>query len=442
MTSLAHLTPSERRPFILFLLSLLILAGVLLGRFVNSRLTDTAVIANGPAPSPLQMSAEAYIQQLQEKLANNPENPSLYSQLGLAYLQRVRETADATLYTQADWAFTQALDREPELLDAIIGRGALALARHDFQGALGWGEKARAINPFRAEILGILVDAQVELGRYEEAVATGQAMVDLRPDLTSYSRVSYLRELHGETAGAIEAMQAAVDAGVPGTEGTLWTTVQLGNLYFNSGDWAAAEALYQQAIQFKADYAYALAGMARVQAAGGDYEAAIAIYEPLVIRLPLPEFVIALGELYEVTGQMDKAKDQYDLVRAIQQLNASAGVDVDLELALFDADHGADPAQALVKARAAYQRRPSLYAADVLAWTLYQNGQYEEAQQYSQQALRLGTRDATLHYHAGMIAYALGNRDQARAHLQEALAINPAFSVRYAPLAQALLADL
>ncbi|MCI0396003.1 MAG: hypothetical protein L0322_13835, partial [Chloroflexi bacterium] len=179
--------------------------------------------------------------------------------------------------------------------------------------------------------------------------------------------------------------------------------------------------------------------LARVAAAHGHYGKAIALYQSIVQRLPLPEFAIPLGELYEITGQADQARQQYDLVRAIQQLNAAAGVDVDLELALFDADHGVDPAAALEKARAAYSRRPSIYAADVLAWTLYRNGRYEEAWTYSQQALRLGTRDALLHYHAGMIAQALGRETAAHRHLQEALAINPYFSILYAPQAQAAL---
>jgi len=152
--------------------------------------------------------------------------------------------------------------------------------------------------------------------------------------------------------------------------------------------------------------------------------------------------VIALGELYESSGRPADAKRQYDLVRAMQQLNASAGVDVDVELSLFDADHGADPAATVERARAAYARRPSIYAADALAWALYAAGDYTAARSYSQEALHLGTRDATLHYRAGMIAYALGDTIMARAELEQALAINPYFSVRHAPTARAVLEKL
>jgi tetratricopeptide (TPR) repeat protein len=327
-------------------------------------------------------------------------------------------------------------------LDALVGKGILALALHDFQGALDWADQAWSINPFRAQILGVKVDALVELGRYAEAVETLQQMVDLRPDLHSYTRISYLRELHGDTAGATDAMRTAATMGVPGSEQWLWTVVQLGHLYWNSGQLAEAEQIYRQALQYQADYPYALAGMARIQAAQGDRAGAIAQYEILAKRLPLPEFVIALGELYEANGQLDKAQEQYDLVHVMQQLNASQGMNIDLELAAFDVDHGQDPAAALAQAQAAYVERPTIYAAGALAWAYYRTGDYTTAAQYSQEALRLGTHDALLHHYAGMIALALNERGDARTHLAMALEINPHFSVLYAPEAEVALQQL
>jgi Flp pilus assembly protein TadD len=122
-------------------------------------------------------------------------------------------------------------------------------------------------------------------------------------------------------------------------------------------------------------------------------------------------------------------------------LQADGGVDVDLELALFEADHG-DPARAVAMAQAAYDRRPTIYGADGLAWALYRGGDYAAAWPRSQEALRLGTRDALLYFHAGMIADALGDTDAARAHLQQALDINPAFSLVHAATARETLAAL
>lgn len=449
---------SRPRSELILLASVLILVIALIMRLglvwgLGPTIPETSMVV----PKPVELGAESTILTLQNRIRLNPDDTVAYAQLGLALLQRVRETGDPSLYTRAELAFSEALERDPQHLDALIGQGLLALARHQFTEALAWGEQARALNPFRAQVYGIIGDAQVELGQYEAATATIQKMVDTRPDLSSYSRVSYLRELYGDVPGAIEAMERAIAAaGTFSTESALWTQVQLGHLYFNSGNLQQAEATYTQALRFRPDYIYAFAGIARVRAAQGKYQEAIGYYRQVIERLPLPEFVIALGELYEVTGQAEEATLQYDLVRVMQQLNASAGVDVDLELALFEVDHGADPVRALQQARAAYARRPSIYAADTLAWALYHNGQYDQARAYSLEALRLGSRDAMLHYHAGMIAYALSempsgtpegisevqNLAAARAHLQEALSINPAFSVRYAPQAQALLAGM
>lgn len=430
---------ANRRPLLLLLSALFILAVALSVRQVQDWLNPPAA----PAPSaPVERSSDTAIAQLQVRLQNNPDDTAAYAELGLGLLQQVRSTGDVSLYGRAAEAFDKALQRDPQQLDALVGQGVLALALHDFTDALQWADQAWAINSFRAQILGIKVDALVELGRYPEAVETLQKMVDLRPDLRSYSRVSYLRELHGETAGAKAAMQSAVEMGVPATEEWLWTLVQLGHLYWNSGEMEQAAQIYQQALQAQADYPYALAGLARVEAAQGQGEAAIARYTALVTRLPLPEFVVALGELYEANGDNVQAQQQYDLVRTMQKLNAAAGMNVDLELATFEVNHGNDLTAALAQAHSAYAERPTIYAADTLAWALYRHGDYTAAQQYSQEALRLNTQDALLHFHAGMIAAALQQNDKAREHLQTALAINPHFSPRLAPQAQAQLAEL
>lgn len=419
---------ARRRLLLLLLVATLFLVVAIVGRLAHTQL------ALHSRPAPVQIAAPgsaAEIAQLQARLGRNPDNVHTYAQLGQSLLLHVRETGDVSLYARAEQAFLQALQRDPAHVDALVGRGILALALHDFAGALEWAERAWAVNPFRAQTLGVKVDALVELGRYAEAVEALQQMVDLRPDLQSYTRVSYLRELHGETASAIEAMTQAASMGVPGSEQWLWTLTQLGHLYWNSGRLVEAETTYRQALHLRADYPYALAGLARVRAAQGDLPVAIAQMEGLVRRLPLPEFVVALGDYYAAAGQADQAQQQYELVRAMQKLNAAAGMNVDLELAAFDVEYGDDPAAALAQAQAAYTARPTIFAADTLAWAYYHMGDYAAAQTYSEEALRLGTRDALLHFHAAQIAIALGDEHAAREHAELVRAINPHFSLRH-----------
>jgi tetratricopeptide (TPR) repeat protein len=284
-------------------------------------------------------------------------------------------------------------------------------------------------------------DAQTELGRYDDAVKSVQRMVDLRPDLASYSRVSYQRELHGQLEPAIKAMEMAFRAGSRNVENHEYIRVLIGNLYFAKGDLATAEKTYDASLARSPDFTWALAGLARVRAAQGDLDEGISLYQRAVDRIPLPEFVIALGEMQEAAGRQDDARRSYEVARAIAALFASNGVQTDLDLALFEANHG-DAGKALEQARAAYERQPNLKAADALAWALYKSGRLDEARQRADEALRLGTRDGLFLYHAGMIAKAQGDKPAATGYLQKAFELNPFFSPLYERDARAALTEL
>ena len=438
-------TALNRRPILMVGAAALIFAAVIGYRFVLPALrpaqdlaanVDGAAVIDSLAPA----TAVDAIVRTQSQIKANPNDPNAYATLGLLMLQRVRETADPQLYIQAGQAFNEALKRDPQQVNALVGMGSLALSRHDFTEAISWGEKARSINAYRAQIYGVIGDAQVELGRYPDAVKTIQKMVDTRPDIASYSRVSYVRELHGDIPGAIDAMQRANRAGAPGAEATLWSQTYVGHLYFSQGDLKSAEHTYADVLAQQPAYPYALGGMARVRAAQGRTDEAISLYQSLLDRLPLPQFAIELGELYQSLGKTDKAKAQFDLVRAIQQLNAGAQMNTDMEMALFEADHG-DPAKSLTLARTAYIRRPSIHGADALAWALYRTGQFDEARKYAQESIKLGTKDATLRFHAGMIA-AKFDMSEAEKQLQAALDINPYFSMLNTRVARETLTQL
>lgn len=393
-----------------------------------------------PAAVPAAPTTDRTIASLQARLRERPDDARAFSQLGAAYLQKVRETGDPAFYPKAEAVLNQALALAPDDFEAMISLGTLALARHQFREALPWAERARAINPYRAAIYGVIGDAHLELGEYSAAFDAFQQMMDRRPDLNSYARVSYARELTGDSDGAIAAMRQAAEMGAPTGENAAWVRVQLGNLYFNYlADPDAAEAEYQTALRRYPGYVYATAGLARVRAARGDNQGAIDLSTKAVNVIPLPEFVIALGDLYQVTGQPNQAARQFDLVRVEEQLYQANGVDTDLEMALFDADHQHDLDQALHQIRAVADRRPSVKAADVLAWTLYQTGDYPAAGRAMQDALRLGTRDPLMLFHAGAIAARLGDPAAAEAYLSQALALNPHFSPLYADQAQRLL---
>lgn len=414
------------------------------GEAVEPRPGPSAVIPSGASllrPAIGARSLEEAIAGLQDRLRAIPDDWRGFATLGLAYVAQARVTADPSWYPKAEGALAESLRLHDEgNVEARLGMGALALARHDFEVALRHGRAARRLNPHGADALGVIGDALVELGRYDEAFDTLQAMVDLRPDLASYARVSYARELLGDVPGAVEAMELAFDAaGTPAD--AAWAAGQLGELEFGRGAFEDASAWFERGLDLDPGSAPNVAGLAKTAWANGDVELAIERYAEAVERYPSVEYAAALGDLYAVTGRPRQAEDRYAIVEATRSIARANGVDVDLEVALFDADHG-DPAAAVAAAGAEWRRRRSVHVADAYAWALYAAGRYREAARMADRALELGTRNAAFLFHAGMIRLALGHDDAARRLLHDALATNPAFSILHAATARAALADL
>jgi tetratricopeptide (TPR) repeat protein len=362
-----------------------------------------------------------------------------YALLGLGYQQRARETADPSFYALSERALRQALALAPNDVLATNGLASLALSRHRFREALALGRTSRRLAPALARPYGIVGDALVELGRYDEAFRAFDRMAMLKPSLASYARVSYARELLGDWDGAIAAMRLALGPAQGQAEPTAWTRVHLAKLYWNRGRVEAAGRELRLALQAFPGYVYALDALAKVEAARGDRPKAIALARRAVAAVPLPELVATLGDLLATSGRREEARRQYETVGAIERLLAANGVKTDLETALFDADHGFRLREALARARAARAERRSVQADDVLAWALARNGRCVEALQWSNRALRLGTQDASMFFHRGAIERCLGRPAAARRWFRRALALNPHFSLIHAPIAREAL---
>lgn len=376
----------------------------------------------------------ATVQRLETAVQGNPSDVKSLTLLGLAYGQRWRETGDASFVTLEARSLADAQKLSPRDALTIRGLGSLALTQHQFGAALDLGRTAVRLAPYTASTYGIVGDALIELGRYPQAFRSFQRMVDLKPSLASYSRVSYARELNGDLHGATRTMKLALDAASGDREGYAWTAVQLGKLYWLQGDAGRADRLYRSALAVFPGYVYALDALAPVEAAKGHLRRAIALERRAVDAIPLPQFVAQLGDLYARAGRKRDSQAQYATVRAIERLLAANGIKTDLETAQFRADHGIAPAQTVALARKARADRPSILGDDTLSWALARAGRCEEARAWSRRALRLGTQDWLLDFHHGYIERCLGNGSGARAWFRKALALNPEFSIRWGPL--------
>jgi tetratricopeptide (TPR) repeat protein len=389
-------------------------------------------LANGFAPG----DTAVVVAQLQDRVRREPGDVQGLNELGLAYQQRARETGDPTYYTKSDEVLRHALRLAPRDLLATSGLGSLALSRHRFREALALGRRARAISPTTARNYGVIGDALVELGRYRQGFQAFDTMARLRPDVSSYARVGHARLLLGDVAGARSALRLALEASLGQGEIEAWTRVQLSKAAFSVGSMAPALAQARAAVRAFPGYAPAYDALAWAEYGRGHIHAAIAAGQEAVNRIPLPQYVATLGDLQQATGQKAQARRQYALIRVIQRLLVANGVETDLETALFDVDHGIRLPASLALARRAHQERPSIDGDDVLAWALARTGHCGEALRFSKRALRLGTLDALKYFHRGEIERCLGHRGAARSWLGRALALNPRFSVLWAPVAR------
>ncbi|MFN2454502.1 MAG: tetratricopeptide repeat protein [Pyrinomonadaceae bacterium] len=431
---------------------LLIITGIVLGGLavivgIRALLPRAPRPEESPRQKPAALNSQAtvsdrQIQKAQALIEQKPSDPQGYNLLCAAYMKKARETGDFGYNARAEAALKRSLELSPpaENYDGVRMQAALLLVYHRFNEALEAARRAQAIRPQDPLNYGAMTDALVELGDYTEAFQAAQTMMDLRPNSSSYSRVSYLRELQGDTAGAIEAMRAAAEsAGDPET--AAWCRVHLGDLLLNDGKIAAAEHELDNALYTFPDYHAAFAAKARARLAAGETIAAVEFYKRAEARVPLPETAIALGDLYAKLGQAQEAKKQYDLLELIERTSAAYGT-YSRQLALFYADHDMKLDDALAIAQRERATRSDIFTCDALAWCLYKKGQFAEAKTAIDEALRLGTRDARINYHAGMIQQSLGNRRDAARYLQLALNINPFFDALQADVARQTLRAL
>lgn len=394
---------------------------------------------NTSAGDQLATPADRQIMAAKGVIERAPKEPNGYNLLAAAYMQKARETGDYSFYGRAEAALKGAFQLAPDNQNAFRLQAYLLLSYHRFAEALEVARHAIELAPRDYEAYGALTDALVELGRYEEARKSVQTMLDLRPYTASYARASYLRSLYGDTEGAIEAMRLAAESASPGDpESIAWCRVQLGDELMNAGRPAEAEHQYDWALYAFPDYHLALAAKARARLAAGDSNGAVEFYKRAQERVPLPDTAMAFGDLYTKLGRADEARRQYDLVEFIERTSAS-GSTYSRQLALFYADHDIKLDEALAIARRERETRSDIYTCDALAWCLFKKGDLAEARKSIDEALRLGTRDARINFHAGMIYQALGERRDAAKHLQLALKINPSFDVLQADVARQAL---
>jgi tetratricopeptide (TPR) repeat protein len=376
-------------------------------------------------------------------LAANEANYLAATNLGLTYAGRARITGDLEDYQRALEAADLALTASPADLAARELRATVLFALHDFAAARTEALAVLDQAPDALQARAVLGDASLELGDLEAARAAFDELGRLAPSAPVWSRLAHVAFVTGDRDRAISlaSSAAATDAGLPPEEAAFYA-FQLGELHRSAGDVAEAEAAYLTALDRLPGHVPATVGLARVREDQGRRAEAITLLEAAVARVPQPETVALLGDLHALADDPAAAEDQYALVERIGAVAAAGGSVYDRQLVLFAADHDRGVEAAVTAARAALVERDDVYAHDALAWALFKAGQPAEAALEADLALRLGTQDPRLHYHAGLIAAALGDGADARRHLTLAVAGSAYLPPLQVPVARAALAAL
>jgi len=390
----------------LFVLGLLVTLGFVYKNYENKKnaIPEIKIRNKNVSSTSEWLNTKASMEGLIDKIRRNPADLKSKLQLAMLYVQEGRTTGDHAYYDEASLILVnQVLAKDANNFDALCVKSTLLLSQHHFSDALIAANNVVNLYPDAAYGYGLLCDAKVELGDYKGAVEAADKMISIRPDLRSYSRVSYLREIHGDYKGAIEAMTMAVKASVTGMEQTEWCRAQLGKLYENVGDFTSAKLQYDLSLAARPDYAYALAGMGRLAKQNKNYEEAINYYIKANESVTDFAFNDELIDLYRLNNQNDEAQKVGN--KLIENLKLHANTDAaapdkghyaDKELAYVYLKMG-NSDKALEHATREWNRRPNnIDVNECLAWVYFNKNDLPDAQKFMQHALVTNSQNPVL----------------------------------------------
>ncbi len=358
--------------------------------------------------------------------------------LGDVLMQNARENVSHDFSKPAE-AYTKALSMDANSTDAMLGMAWVKNSEHLFEQGRGWAEKALAWDKNLVDAHALLGDYKLELGDYDEAFDHYQQALDLRLDLSTYSRAAHLLWETGDSARAQILMRKAVSLGGPYPENEAWCRLEVAIMDFKTGAILPAEIEVKKALVITPDNPRALSMQGMLLAAQEDFQGAIAAYEKSVAASPTHQALSALVDLYAVT-ESPKREEAIKNVIAYHRPDPNkqeGGVlphghyhqngQASAEFALFLADNDIDAAEGLKEAQKAYETYKNIRVADALAWCLYKTGDFRKARLMMERAMKWNTQDPELFFHCGMIHLKLGDRIKAEKFLEQAISLNPNF---------------
>ena len=353
------------------------------------------------SPSTSAEGLQKRIGDMEKRLAEQPKDHAAAVLLADALLRQARVTGDGRLSGRARSVLTSVLNDVPGHYDALRLLSATHLSQHRFRDALEVARRARDLRPHDAWNYGVIGDALVELGEYDEAFESFDKMMSLRPSAAAYARVAYARELQGNLHGALQAMELAREATTAhDPEAQAWYSAQVGELYLRMGKLEEADREYRRATFVFADHPFAMIGRGKVASGRGHRQEALTLYLEQLKRTPTLDLAGRIGDIYARDGNRVEAERYYQLA---EDLAGPAIAQTEANLALFLAERNRKLSEAVTVAESVAATRHDIFTADALAWAYFKTGRLDEARSASERALRTGTRDERILAHAAAI---------------------------------------
>lgn len=377
------------------------------------------------------------------RLAADPTDVEAAVSLADVLMRQGRVERHGAHGAEAEAVLRSVLREEPDNYTAVKMLGLTLLAQHRFRDAVTAATKAIGLRPTDAWNYGVLGDAQLELGEYDQAFAAFDRMASIRPDASVYARIAYAHELQGRLGDALRHMRRAAEAtGAHDPESLAWHYAQLGHLYLEMGAVESARREFAHADYAFPGHPYARLGLARVAAARQDYPAALQLYQELLVTGATPEIAASVGDMLALAGDAAGAAAMYARAETLERQAWTSEAPQPAALARMLAERGLKTAEAVALAEEAASTRSDIFTMDALALAYFRAGRLDEAASASARALRTGTRDRRLLYHAAAIAHARGRDDEAKRLMAQVLEGTPALDATIVQGVQELAREL
>ncbi|MEJ8842269.1 tetratricopeptide repeat protein [Lacibacter sp. H375] len=265
-------------------------------------------------------------------------------------------------------------------------------------------------------------DVKLELGNYNRAEAILNAFRH-KNNFDYYTRASKLEDHKGNSEASISFMEKAYADIKESKKDQLlpWVKTNLADMYGHNNRISESYQLYTEVVKDHPDYYHAWKGIAWIAYSHDkNTEFAKKILLWLQEQHPVPDYDLMLSEI-AAFEQNNQAKNQYLASFVDKVSNPAYGDMYNKYLFTIMSDELNNQSSAMSIAQKEISNRPTPQSYELFAWSLYKNGQLDEAVKIAESRIINKTFEPDALYHIGLLLKKSGKPKLAKQYLAEAL---------------------